>query len=59
MHDDSTIKPPLYRDLWVRILVPIPAAHLVLALDEPENFIELVQLPGYLPLLFKTRYWYF
>src|SRR5690554_4215442 len=54
MHEDSTINPPLYRDLWVRILVPIPAAHLVLAINEPENFIELVQLPGYLPLLLQN-----
>lgn len=54
MHEDSTIKPPLYRDLWVRIFVSVLAAHLVLALNEPENFIELLQLPGYLPLLLQN-----
>lgn len=54
MHEDSTIKPPLYRDFWVRIFVSVLAAHFILALNEPENFIELLQLPGYLPLLLQN-----
>lgn len=39
-----------YRDTLFRFLLPLPAAHYSLAINEPEPFLEIIQLPNY-PLL--------
>lgn len=41
-----------YKDLWVRILAPLPFAHFVLAINKPETFLQIVRLPGYFQDLF-------
>lgn len=36
-----------YRDWLARLILPLVAAHYVLAINEPEPFWEFIQLPGY------------
>jgi hypothetical protein len=43
-----------YNDTHFRFLLPLPAAHYSLAINEPEPFLEFIQLPNYPLLLFQA-----
>lgn len=43
-----------YRDLPVRLLVALVAAHWIVSFSEPESFWQLLRLPGYLPALISS-----
>lgn len=43
-----------YRDWMVRLILSLLAAHYVLAINEPEPFLEFIQLQAYPPLLLQN-----